>query len=460
MRNDTTGGEAAPGDVLRLEMGVEIGKRARGLFPHGVLVETGELVRALEATERLLSDPRVSVIFEGAFSAEDFVARADVLEREGDGWHVIEVKSSVNLADDHIYDLMYTVGVLQRAGLDVARCSLMLVCKDYRLGSPNSDLFKTVEVTDEVFGLLAAHEGIWARIAAATGAGNRPNPSLTWQCRHCDQFDECTGHDIENHIFDLPRLRQEMFEELKAAGAVRIEDMPATVPLTALQARMKEVTLSGEPFVGPGLVVDLAQVRWPAFYLDFETVMTAIPLYPGVAPYVQIPTQYSIHVCSEPGVVQSHREYLADPRRDCRRQLAERLVEDLAGEGSIITYSPFEKTRINQLARDFPDLAPDLHALGARTYDLAKVIRDNYYHPDFHGSFSIKKVLPALVDMTYDGMPIGDGDAAVAVFARMALGRCTEEEEGTYKKHLLEYCKQDTLAMVKLHERLHLCLAT
>jgi hypothetical protein len=183
--------------------------------------------------------------------------------------------------------------------------------------------------------------------------------------------------------------------------------------------------------------------------------MTALPLYPEIAPHAQVVTQYSVHECGKPGRADRHFEYLADPSRDCRRKLAERLVADLGTEGSVVVYSSFERQRIGELARLFPDLAGPLAAISERLFDLLQVVRAHYYHPAFHGSYSIKTVLPVLVpDMTYEGMAIGDGGAAMARFARMALGRCSRAECEATRRELLAYCGQDTMAMVRLHERL------
>ena len=151
----------------------------------------------------------------------------------------------------------------------------------------------------------------------------------------------------------------------------------------------------------------------------------------------------------------SHKEYLSDPRRDSRRELAQGLIADLNGRGSVITYSSFENKILNQLGTLFPDLAKDLDAIGQRIIDLEAIIRDNYYHPGFHGRTSVKATLPALVDMSYKGLKIGDGDSASATFAYMAMGRYDDEQIEHLKEDLRTYCGQDTLAMVKLHERLY-----
>ncbi len=276
------------------------------------------------------------------------------------------------------------------------------------------------------------------------------------ECRHCDLFRSCVGAGIENHIFDLPRLSQTRFDQLVEQGIVRIEDSPNGFALTENQARVKDCVQWGESYVGEGLRTELETIEWPAYYLDFETMMTAIPLYPDIAPYTQLPTQYSVHVCSDVGRVIEHREYLADPAGDCRRELAECLLHDLKKQGSIIAYSNFERAVINGLAQLFPDLSDALGALRERIVDLEAIIRKNYYHPDFHGSTSIKATLPALVSgMSYKGMKISEGDSASAAFAYLAMGTYWKPDEvDTVKQNLLKYCKQDTLAMVKLHEKL------
>jgi hypothetical protein len=230
---------------------------------------------------------------------------------------------------------------------------------------------------------------------------------------------------------------------------------PEHFPLTANQNKVRVCVQSRQPYVSSSLKTKLDEVSWPAFFFDFETVKTAIPLYADIAPHTQILTQYSTHKCSEFGNIVDHLEYLADPTNDCRRAIAEKLIEDLEKEGSVIVYSTFEKTMINKLRELFPDLSRELGLIIERLVDLHKIIRDNYYHPDFHGSTSIKKVLPVLVpDMSYDGLEIAEGDSAMAAFAYMALDRYDKTEINAIRNQLLEYCKKDTEAEVKVFERL------
>lgn len=136
------------------------------------------------------------------------------------------------------------------------------------------------------------------------------------------------------------------------------------------------------------------------------------------------------------------------------------MIDKLGDRGSIVVYSQFEETRIKALRDSFPDLAPALKAIIDRIKNLLPVVEDHVYHPKFLGSFSIKKVPPALVpDLSYAGLDVSDGDSAIARFARTARGEISGDGVGVTREHLLDYCKLDTLAMLRLHEALVLFAA-
>lgn len=445
------------GESFRLEQGIEIGRLARTLHPNGSLISGPSLPTAANVTQQLIRDERT--LFEATFLADQFVAKADILQPHGEHWHVIEVKSSLadtNQLDELTDDLSYTAMVAQRSGLRVAKASLLLISRDYRKGMPVTELFVEVDRTHEVQGRLPEFAAIWDEVQNATTGTERPLAALNGLCKNCEFFDsECLGRDIANPLHQLPRISGELVTELSSQRIRRIEDVPDDVRLSEIQHRVRNCVRTGRPFVGNSLRDELARVQWPAYYLDFESVMTALPLYTGVAPYEQILTQFSIHRCSALGQIDDHSEFLANHACHCRRELTERLIANLGEEGSIIVYSPFELSRINELAELFPDLRQRLAAITERIFDLLPIIRGGYYDSEFYGSFSIKSVLPILVpELSYASLAIGDGDAAIAQFARLALNQYADDEAAQIRNDLLAYCKLDTLAMVRLHEQL------
>lgn len=198
---------------------------------------------------------------------------------------------------------------------------------------------------------------------------------------------------------------------------------------------------------------ELAAIDPPYYYLDFETVATVLPLYDGHSCHQQVLTQFSVHHRESLGGELQHSEYIADPAKDSEREVAEALIAAVGWRGSILVYTSFEAKRINALRRRFPELAQPLEAVLARLIDLHPLIRDNVYDPAFGGSFSIKSVLPALVpDLSYEHLEIRNGDVAVTRFARIARGQISRDESSIVLQQLLDYCRLDTFAMVRLHD--------
>jgi predicted RecB family nuclease len=459
IRNQPTETEPTEGERFRMEQGVEIGRLARSIFPTGRMIPSGTNGATARITQTAIADPDLTAAFEATFVAGNYVTKPDILLRDGNGWRVIEVKSSLaetGQLNDLIDDLTYTVMVFKRAGMNVTAAELMLIRRDYRNGDPTTELFQRLDQTDAVNERLVEFDGLWDSIDTATSGELPPKAKLVSACRSCPHFNtDCLGNGIEHSVLSLPNLHANRLAKLANDGIVDLRQLPPDFPLTPTQQHVVDCIRSGQPWVSPSLGAALEGLQYPVRYLDFETVATAIPLYDDVAPFKPVTTQYSIHCRPQPGTEPEHVDYLADPLRDCERELAHRLLADCGTSGSIVVYSQFEKTRIKALAERFPDLSADLLKLTDRLFDLLDVIRNGYYNIGFGGSFSIKTVLPVLVpDLSYDGLAIGDGDTATARFVRAARGLCSSNELERLRVDLLAYCQQDTLAMVRLHDAL------
>lgn len=451
-----SGKELTLGEKFRIDQGIAVGRRARKIFSNGKLIDDINLELAASNTSRALKDSNISIIFEGTFLVDSFVAKADIIKRNPKGWHLIEVKSNLNNKSEFIDDMAYTAMVMDKSGIKLNYLSLFLISKEFRLGMSNEELFVELDQTKDVENRAEEFKPYWQHVNEMTGLSEKPESNLIFNCKKCMLFEKCLGKDFDNHIFEIPRLSKSKFDKLVESNIFSIENIPDNFPLTENQEKIRYAVKNKVPYISESLEKKLIKnIFWPAYYLDFETVMTVIPLYSDIAPYTQLPTQYSIHKCTSLGIIENHFEYLADPSKDSRREIAENLINDLNNEGSIIIYSNFEKTIVNSLIREFYDIADDLKKIIDRMVDLEKIIRKNFYHPGFHGSTSIKKTLPVIVpDMSYDEFSISEGDSAMAAFAYLAQGKYNNKEAEKIKKDLLTYCKQDTLAMVKLHEKL------
>jgi hypothetical protein len=245
--------------------------------------------------------------------------------------------------------------------------------------------------------------------------------------------------------------------ELDEEGYRTIHDLPEDLVLGAIADRQRRAVQSGRLIVEPGLAQALAAFVPPIAFLDFETVALAVPVWNGCHPYDTVPVQFSCHVLGADSQV-THHAWLADGPADPRPILAERLVAACAVARTVVAYNaPFERRCLEHLANAVPHQARALSAIAARLTDLLPVVRNHVYHPDFAGSFSLKRVLPALVpELGYEGLAVADGESASLELVRLLFaGNDVEPHAGkALRDDLLAYCRQDTWGLVKLLERL------
>ena len=107
------------------------------------------------------------------------------------------------------------------------------------------------------------------------------------------------------------------------------------------------------------------------------------------------------------------------------------------------------------MADAVPDHAAALEAVGARLIDILPEIKKSYYHPDLHGSFSLKSVLPALLPGEgYSGLDIADGIKALVAYTKLLDGEIPTGQQAAVRTDLLAYCGYDTEALVKIYRKL------
>ncbi len=220
--------------------------------------------------------------------------------------------------------------------------------------------------------------------------------------------------------------------------------------------RIWRATTNGEAELSPGAAAKLAALPWPRYFLDFETVGPAVPLWPGTRPYRKIPMQWSCHRQEADGTITSLPPFLDTQGEDPRRAFAERLVTAIGDTGPIMVYNAgFERSVLLSLADAFPALAPALSALADRLFDLLPFVRAHYYHPAMMGSWSIKRVLPTIApDLDYANLNgVQSGDMVEPAYFEMIDPATPPERRKVLEQALLTYCERDTLAMVRVADR-------
>jgi predicted RecB family nuclease len=270
----------------------------------------------------------------------------------------------------------------------------------------------------------------------------------------CEFWEHCTRDKPDFWVMGLAGITNRMFLDLAEIGVETIDEIPENFPLTALQERIRQCVTSNREFISPDLRSELLDVEYPIHFLDFETIAPAVPRYAGTRPYETVPFQWSDHILFGDGKIE-HREYLCLEDKDPRAEFTETLLEALGDGATIFTYTGYETSILKSLAVSIPSLEPRLPSLISRFKDLYAIIRRHYYNPLFHGSFSLKYVLPALVpSMSYEKLSIQEGSLASLEYMRMIDAGTSISEKEIIKKDLLEYCGVDTLGMVMIRNEL------
>ena len=426
----------------------------------------GNFTRQLAQTEQLMNSLFRAPVFEATLRYDGVLVREDVLlpvdksgeDSGGDSWHIVEVKASTKVKPEHVQDCAVQAWVHLESGYPLSRISLAHINNRFIYpGDGNyEDLFIEHDLTGQVFDLLPSVP-IWVERAREAVAGPMPEVPVGQHCGSpyaCPFLEFCWpgGGDskIKYPIQGLGGGKKKLGQWV-AAGYRDIRDVPSIKISSETQLRIHRVTLGGVAELLPGARAFVEELAYPRFYLDFETIGPAIPVWPGTRPYQTLPFQWSCHIERAPEVME-HAEFLDLSGEPPMRALAEQMITALEAEGPVLMYTSYERRIIQGLTKMLPDLAGALQKIEKRLVDLHPIVRTNYYHPDMLGSWSLKAVLPTIApDMDYAKLEgIAEGTEASSAYLEAIHHETSAQRKELIRKDLLKYCKHDTQAMVRL----------
>lgn len=451
-----------------LSTGNDVGDLAMGLFGDYTEVPYSEsLSEMIPATQKLIDDG-VKNICEASFSYDGCFCSVDILRNlGGNKVELYEVKSSTEVKDIYKEDVSYQNFVLSKLGFDVQKVCLVHINNQYvRHGELELDkLFTIVDLTDVAKSKVSEVEENIAKFREYLEQETEPECKVGSQCSSpydCGYWSHCAvdmPEDGEPTVWSISRLRDKQwyydngyitFQQLYDAGVLKgnyLQQVEVELKNLPPQIKPKEVSKF------------LDTLSYPLYFLDFETFNPAIPLYDESSPYQQIVFQYSLHYIEKEGGELKHKECLAYPGSDPRRQIAEQLCKDIPLDVCTTAYNMgFEKGKIRDLAALYPDLHDYLMNIHDNIKDIMIPFQKRwYYTKEMQGSYSIKYVLPALFpddpSLNYHNLEgVHNGGEASNTF--LAMQKMDKEELEKWREHLLRYCELDTFAMVKVLEKL------
>lgn len=481
--NHPEAGIVSPNARSRFASGNDVGTLARDHATRrcgatemiGVAGPNGWPDGLLACRERLASMQPV-VLFEAPFAWEGVVVVADIVMRDVDGrLSMIEVKSSTSHEQrPYIDDAAFQAWVMGRCGFAPDRTMLRLIDSRfvYRGNGDYDGLFKDVDVTEAVAERLP-HVPRFLAACRQVVAGPEPERRTGRQCGRpyeCEFREHCRDWEAERFgpaskypVSLLSKsyvatLTKDERNRLKHGGWEDVREVPASFSADARTRAVLRSFRDGTAWRSRGLAPALRALPYPRWHFDFETISRAIPRWAGTRPYQQVPFQWSCHVERRDGSIE-HHEFLDlsgdDPRRECARRIA-RLFAEQEPQAVLAYNAGFERQRLEELAQAFPEHRRALRRVAERLCDLLPIMRAHYHHPEMHGSWSLKAVLPTVVpEMTYSELnDVQHGGDAQDAWREATDLATRDDRRQALRLALLAYCKRDTEATLALSRTL------
>ena len=454
-------------DRAIIDNGIEVEEVARGLFPAGILIRGGgEEIR--QATQKLLA-AKTATLFQPIFELDGFLALVDVLDlnSETNGYSIREIKSSTKPKEEHLHDVAFQTLLVRRCGVKIERIFIVHLNPGYeRSGDLDlASLFTTADMTakvDEIAGTVAREIE-----EARTYLLNDVEPSGPCSCiykgrsRHCSTFRYSNPHVPEYSVHDISRIGNspKKLKEMIDAGVFALENIPTHINLSDIQQAQIRAYNSGETLIKKEAIAgELKKLKFPLYFIDYETYPSAIPLFEKYAPYHHVPFQYSLHIARSPDEEPLHMEFLHTALEDPSKLFVRSLQKNIGSIGSVVVWNKSFESGINEdLARRLPDVLGFIADLNDRIYDLKEIFSKQYYvHKNLWGKVSIKNVLPVLAPhLNYSSLDIQEGGAASITWCKIVSGRLSKEECSHLCEALKKYCGMDSYAMYAIWRALH-----
>lgn len=408
-------------------------------------------------------------IYQANAMPQNLYCKADILHfnNKTNKWDIYEVKSSSEVKDEHIPDLCFQKIAFERDGVPIDRTYLVHVNKNYvKNGEINpKELLKIEDITEDVENFRSTTEADIPKALAILKLAEEVAKLIGKQCEkpyECPFIDYCWKDVPEYNIFDLRRLSEKQLKQLRDLKIEKLVDIPNDFEMNEKQQNQVLSTKTEKPIIDKEAIKNaLDALKYPLYFLDYESYMTAVPLFDGLKPYQQMCFQYSLHVIERKGDEREgdepkHFEYLHTGKDHPVPALLKSMRENIGDTGSVIVWNKsFEMGRNKEMALMYPEYAAFLNSVNARVFDLMEIFKDQYYvDAGFKGSYSIKKVLPTLVpELSYDDLEdVREGGIASLYWFKHIYGGSEMRER--VARNMLEYCKLDTLAMVEVWGRL------
>lgn len=444
--------------------GNTVGSLAQKLFPNGVYAAKPDNFNYAEAVAKTkeLIEKGEKILYEAAFLYKGVYCALDILVKTKNTWIAYEVKSSAKITSTHKLDAALQYYVISNNEIELKDFQVVYINTAYvRKGKLDlNQLFSKKSVLLEIQQQQEFIENNVTELKQVIEQSTPPQIEPGEHCHvpyTCDFIGTCRGTLADDSIFYLNGLSKQNQYELFSKGIKAISDLAPDFSFTKEQRIQYECAVTNRIHVDKQQILKfLANFNYPLIFLDFEFFMPAVPAYENTSPYEHLPFLYSIHSKSSPHSTCMHRYFLAETGVQPFESFIQQLIIDTSNEGDIVVFDPTHEKRILSKAMNlFPEHKNALQRIVNRIKDLSEPFqKKHFYCTPMKGSYSMKALLPAVApELHFNQLDIKNGIAALAAFEKLQVETDMFKALETRQK-LIEYCKMDTLGLVKIFEEL------
>lgn len=449
----------------KFDRGHRVGKLAQSLFPGGKDCTPPNVFsydQSIKATEALVR-AKYPVIYEAAFKYQGILVALDILVCREGKWYAYEVKSSLRISKTYLQDISIQYHVIKNCGLDLEDIFIVHINGDYVLKDNQLDLqqfFKIVSVKEQVYDQQIDIEASINRARSVLSLESVPEVDTGTHCFKpypCDYLGTCWKGLEKSPVFSLAGASLADKVQWVKSGIYQLKDLPVEFLSSARMQAQLEANTTRQPYIQQKeFRAFMDSVRYPLYFFDIEAFQPPIPVFNGTSPFQAIPFQFSIHYVAAKDAPLEAIEYITPPGEDGREAFLKSFIRATDKPGQILVFNTLlEKGILYQLGKLYPKYAKFIKDRMQRMLDVETPFRkDWFYHPKMNGGYSMKSILPALVEnMSYEHMNVRDGVDAMILYQQLVF-EGNEEVREKVIKDLLSYCRMDTLGLYYVYKKL------
>lgn len=449
----------------KFDRGHRVGKLAQTLFPGGKDCTPPNVFsydQSIAATKALIQ-AKYPVIYEAAFKFQGILVALDILVYRDGKWYAYEVKSSLRISKTYLQDVSIQCHVIKNCGLELEDIFVVHINGDYVLKEDQlnvQQLFKIVSVKEQVNDLEPDIEASIQRARSVLSLESVPEIETGAHCFKpypCDFLGTCWQGKEKNPIFSLAGVSLVDKVNWVKSGLKQLSDLPADFLSSSRMKAQMESAKNQEAYIQKEEFLEfMDSIQYPLYFFDIEAYQPAIPVFNGTSPFQSIPFQFSLHYKASKDAPLQEFEYITPPGQDGRREFLRAFIQSTRQPGQILVFNTLlEKGILFQLGKLYSSYAKDVKDRMQRMVDLELPFRkDWFYHHKMNGGYSMKNILPALVEnMSYNNMNVKDGVDAMVIYQQLIYEQDESKKEKVIQD-LISYCRLDTLGLYYVYQEM------